>query len=189
LDIKEAYMFEIKYELLDNELRRLSEVTNLEEFEYDLNEVVGQFQITINNEIEGFVDKDIPYEGEFIIEWLYLLNETVCCLGKTGFASFAAPDSNNIRYEFEINKQNLRMSKFSAKEKQIFNHIYLNPVEKEELFWNETISTKVFYRGVQSITDKFFRHLEAINPNLLNLKIVLRLKQSFLNGRDVVLTV
>ena len=181
-------MFNIKYELLESELNRLREITDLKEFELDMNEVVGQFQLFVNDRVEGFIDKDIPYEGEFVSEWIFLLNESIQCLDEKGFVSISAPDSNNIRYELELNNEGLIVTKVRALPKQIREHICLEPVEQEELFWKEIVSTKAFLHAVRKVTEEFLTQVEEINPFLLELKILLRLKQSFLKSKDIVLT-
>ncbi|GKX31173.1 hypothetical protein SH1V18_36530 [Vallitalea longa] len=181
-------MFNIKYELLDSELNRLRETTDLKEFELDVNEVVGQFQLSVNDRVEGFVDKDIPYEGEFVSEWIYLLNESIQCLDEEGFVSISAPDSNNIRYELELNSEGLIVKKIRALPKQILEHICIEPVEQAEFFWKEIVSAKAFSHAVLEVTEQFLTQVEKANPFLLELEILLRLKQSFLKSKDIVLT-
>lgn len=52
-------------------------MTDIDAYESDLYVVLGQFQIFIINKVEGFVDRKIPYNGELLSKWLFLLNETV----------------------------------------------------------------------------------------------------------------
>lgn len=181
-------MFNVKYELLESELNRLSKVSNLEAFELEMNEIVGQIQLLVNDRVEGFVDKDIPYDGEFLSEWIYLLNESIQTLDVKGFVSISAPDSNNIRYELELNEDGLNVTKIRAVPKKIMKHICDEPVEQGELFWKEKVTTEEFIEAVSNVTEDFLARIEEINSLLLELRILLRVKESFLRSKEITLT-
>ena len=70
-------MFCIEYEILDGEKNRLSSIKRIEEFESDFNTIVGQIHLVCNSEEIGFVDREIPYDGEFILTWLQRLNTVI----------------------------------------------------------------------------------------------------------------
>ena len=57
--------------------KRLKQVEEITLFEEELDEIEGQIYIACNDNEIGFVDESIPYEGEFLVTWLWQLNSGI----------------------------------------------------------------------------------------------------------------
>lgn len=157
-------MFKISYEILDNERFRISKVNSINDFEMDVNTIVGQIQFLFQKNAIGFVDKEIPYEGEFLMTWLSLLNKAMLYLCTYGFATIYEPDTDDIWLEFEENANQIRVSRIIAeKQEYITSYIESTPKIKVGVFWNEDVSKDEFYGSILKITDLFIKDVLSIN--------------------------
>ncbi|WP_379127247.1 hypothetical protein [Paenibacillus sp. sgz500958] len=171
-------MFQIEYEILDCEIKRISIVNDLYEFENDLNTIVGQIQLKFNGREEGFVDRDIPYEGEFLITWVQLLNEAIVYLKEYGFATIFKPDSDNIWFEFALHDNIVEVSKIRAeKQKLVPNMIEKVPHAQSEFFWSEFVTIEEFYETILTVSEKLLKHIGSINKLILDSRELIKLKE------------
>jgi hypothetical protein len=164
-------MFLINYEILEEEEDRISKLNNLLEFESDVNTVMGQIQLIFNNTEEGFVDKDIPYSGEFLITWFKRLNDVLIQLKEYAFVAMKLPDSDNIWLEFKLNNEEVLISEIKAeKEIHLENFIVNLPKKRSEFFWCESISKDELFNTILDTTKNFMKDVLAINQLLAESK-------------------
>lgn len=157
-------MFKISYEILDNERFRISKVNNINNFENDVNTIVGQIQLVFQENFIGFLDKEIPYEGEFLITWLRLLNESILYLDTHGFATMYEPDTDDIWLEFGENANQIRVSRIRAeKQEYVTSYIDSIPKNKVEVFWHEDVSKDEFYDSILKVTALFIEDVLSMN--------------------------
>lgn len=179
-------MFAIKYEILDEGKNRLSNIKNIKEFELEFNSITGQIQLICNDKKIGFVDKEIPYEGEFLLIWLQRLNEVIIHLNSNSFVTMSIPDSANIWLEFKAIDNMILITKIRAKKEMHVQEFILNmPKEKDQCFWNEYILRKEFVSIVLESTDKFIKELASINEILLEAREVIELENLFQKAKEL----
>lgn len=158
-------MFSVRYLMLDDEIERIREIKSISDFENDIDTVVGQIQLSFTNNSIGFVDEDIPYNGEFIVTWLRLLNEAVVFLEEYGFATIHEPDSDNIWLEFQKSEEELSVKRAKVdKQKLVLSHIEKLPKNYVEVFWKDKVSKREFYNSIQKVTNDFLVEISKVNP-------------------------
>ena len=173
-------MFCIEYQILDNEKKRLSNLKAIEEFESNFNTIVGQMQLVCNGEEIGFVDREIPYDGDFILTWLQRLNTVVIELQSNIFTAMSIPDSANIWLEFKKTDKIISVSEIRTKAEMHVQDFVTNiPQKREECFWTEHILIKEFIEEILMTTDRFIKEIVSINELLLTAKEVVELENLY----------
>ena len=180
-------MFCIEYEILDSEKNRLSSIKKIEEFEADFNTIVGQMHLVCNHEEIGFVDRDIPYEGEFVLTWLQRLNAVIMELQSNNFVTMSIPDSANIWLEFKKIDKMILVTQIRAKaERYVQESVIIIPKMREECCWTEHILIKEFNEKILMTTDKFIKEIVSINELLLAAREVIDLCKLFQKAKESV---
>jgi len=161
-------MFLINYLILYEEKTRLSNIDSISKLDNEGLDVYGQFKITFNSVEEGFIDSDVPYEGELLIEWFTRLNQALINLYRDNFVTFAEPDSGIIWYEFEL-KDNVEIRQIQSSGQMGFESIMgSEPRDKRDLVWCETISREELYCTIITSTENFIREILLLNKLLGN---------------------
>ncbi|MBW6411918.1 hypothetical protein [Clostridium weizhouense] len=177
-------MFLINYEILDEEKNRILNLNNIIEFEDDVNTVMGQIQLIFNNTKEGFVDKDIPFSGEFLITWFKRLNDAIIQLKESSFVAIEQPDSDNIWLEFELNNNEVLISQIKAEKEMHIDKFVVNlPKKRNELFWCESIPKDKLFNTILATTRKFMRDILAINQLLYESKEFKELEDKYMKAK------
>ncbi|WP_432663380.1 hypothetical protein R9X47_22715 [Wukongibacter baidiensis] len=162
-------MFYINYLVLDDEKERLSSIKDFRDFENDMDTVVGQIQLSFTNNSIGFVDIDIPYDGEFIVTWLRLLNEAIIYIEKYNFATIYEPDTNNLWLEFYSYNERIKVTRTRVEHQKIVpSHIEKSPQNHIETLWNDNVSKRVFYDVILKVTSEFINEIKSLNPIVVN---------------------
>lgn len=173
-------MFKISYEILDNERFRISKINDINDFENDVNTIIGQIQLVFQEKVIGFVDKEIPYEGEFLIIWLTLLNESMLYLDTYGFATIYEPDTDDIWLEFEKNINQIRVSRIRAeKQEYVTSYIESIPKAEVEVFWSQYVSKNEFYDSILKVTALFIEDVLSINKLIAKSNQFKKLENSY----------
>jgi len=171
-------MFRLEYAILTNEKKRLKQANNLVVFEKELDEVEGQIHIVCNENEIGFVDKTIPYEGEYLITWLYLFNTAILHLNNTGYFAMLVPDSTDIWLEFKfVNK------KVCVSEMQTFGE-YVGyttaiPLKNVKIIWTDIIDKIELFQEILQTTKVFIQEVYSINKILVESREMIRLIDSY----------
>lgn len=177
-------MFIVNYVIHNEEIKRILQISNIQEFEDDVNTIMGQIQLIFNKVEEGFIDKDIPYEGEFLITWFKLLNDVLIQLKGTQFVAMNLPDRDNVWLEFNLKNEEVIVSKIKAeKEMHIKTFIVNSPKIREELFWCEIISKYELYKTVLESTRNFIKDILSINELLAESKEVKELEAKYIKAK------
>lgn len=178
-------MFSINYAILEEERNRLLGISNIEEFEADLNTVVGQFQLIFNKTEEGFVDKDIPYDGEFLIAWFTLLNDVLIQLKTRPFVAMNEPASD-IWLEIDLKNEEVAVSKIKEEEEMDVNDFIVNiPKRRSKFFWCERISKDELYKTVLDSTRNFIKDVLSINELLSDSRDLKNLEDTYMKAKEV----
>lgn len=157
-------MFKIYYEILDEEKSRISEIKHISEFENSINTVLGQIKLVFNESVEGFIDKEIPYCGEFLIMWFKLLNDSLLYLNLYGFATIKWIGSDSIWLEFKMEENTIVARKINAERQgQIENFIENTPRNSYEVLWQEDISRDEFYNTIIITSKRFLSDILSLN--------------------------
>ncbi len=177
-------MLLINYEILEEERNRISKKNHISEFADDLNTIMGQIQLIFNETVEGFVDKEIPYDGEFLLVWFILLNDVLIYLNVDCFVTIHLPDTNNIWFEFELKNGEVVVSKIRAeKQKHIQKFVENSPRKRNELIWSERISKNELYKTIIDSTGIFIRDIMSINEILSELSEFKELKNKYAKSK------
>ena len=149
-------MFLINYGILDEEKNKILKLKNIKEFDSDISDIMGQIELIFNNSKEGFVDKDIPYSGEFLIAWFNRLNSVVIQLKIDTFTAMELPDSDNVWLEFKVDNEKVLVSETRAEKTNI---------DKYELVDTIIDTADSFIKDILSINELFseskeFKRLE-----------------------------
>lgn len=179
-------MFCIEYEILEHEKNRLSSFKGIEEFESDFNTIVGQIHLVCNSEEIGFVDREIPYDGEFILTWLQRLNTVILELQSNTFVTMSIPDSANIWLEFKKMDKMILVTQIRAKAERHVQESVINiPQKREECCWTEHILIKEFNEKILMTTDRFIKEIVSINKLLLAAKEVIELENLYKKTKEL----
>lgn len=177
-------MFLINYEIPDEEKNRILKLDNIIEFEEDVNDVMGQIQLTFNNTKEGFVDKNIPYNGEFLIAWFKRLNDAIIQLKDSSFVAIEQPDSDNIWLEFKLNNNEVLIRQIKAEKEININKFVVNlPKKRKVLFWCESILKDELFNTILVTTRKFMTDILGINQLLYESKEFKELKDKYIKAK------
>ncbi|MDS0526632.1 hypothetical protein NNC19_13150 [Clostridium sp. SHJSY1] len=178
-------MFLINYEILEEEKKRISNLNNIVEFESDVNTVMGQIELIFNNTKEGFVDKDIPFSGEFLITWFKRLNDALSQLKASSFVTIKIPDSDRIWFEFKLVNEEVLISKVRAEKEIHIEKFILNlPKSRSEIFWCESISKDELYNTILCTTNNFMKDIWAINQLIVESKEFKELKDKYIKAKN-----
>lgn len=178
-------MFLINYEILEEERNRIMQLNNLMEFQLDMNNVMGQIELIFNNTKEGFIDKDIPFSGEFLITWFNRLNDVLIQLKESSFVEMELPDSDSIWFEFKLKNEEVLVSEIKAeKEMHIEKFIVNEPKKRIELFWQESISKDELFNTILDTTNNFMKDILAINELLAESKEFKELEGRYLKSKN-----
>ena len=181
-------MFKINWGILDEEKRRISQIKHIDEFENNLNTIVGQFRIDINNITEGFVDTDIPYDGEFIVTWLQLLNDAIQYISLYSFASIYEPDTDNVWMEFSLEKNIIQVSQIRAEQqKYVEKFIEKTPRKPIKYYWCDRILKNEFQSTVLCVTKDFIDYILELNEIMSQSKEIKLLEEKYYNAKGIML--
>lgn len=179
-------MFFFEYEIFDEEKERLKKIKSDREFELDFNNIVGQIQLQINDKTIGFVDKEIPYDGELILTWLKHLNSIIVQLDSSNYVAMTIPDSANVWIEFEEMDGILQVTKMQAIKEANDQQVIVNTPKKRDLiFWSEYLPRIVFFDVILESTNKFIQDIASINKILLNTRAFKELDKLVENAKEV----
>lgn len=179
-------MFLINYEILEEEKNRILKFKNIMEFESDVNTIMGQIELIFNNRKEGFVDKDIPLSGEFLITWFKRLNDALIQLKISSFVAIEIPDSDSIWLEFKLDNEEVLISEIRAeKEMNIEKFIVNIPKKRRELFWCESISKDELFNTILNTTSNFIKDILAINELISELEEFNDLEDKYIKARSI----
>lgn len=179
-------MFQIKYEILDDEKKRISGIKNISEFENDFNTVVGQIQLMFNDRVEGFVDKEIPYDGELLITWFQLLNDAILYLKNYRFATIYKPDTDNIWLEFVLKDSSIEVTQIRAEEqKHVENLIENTPRKVSEVLWHESIRKDEFYSTILAETESLIKRILSVNELMSRSHELMKLEKKYLVSQEI----
>lgn len=171
-------MFKLEYAVLFNEKKRLNKVENLTLFEKELDEVEGQIHIICNKNEIGFVDETIPYEGEYLVEWLRLLNTGILQLEEKGYFAMLVPDSADVWLEFKLLNKMVCISEVQTEE-NYKGFIMTSPIESTKTFWSDTIEKIELFQEILKKTEAFIQEVYSINKLIVGSKGMKRLIKIF----------
>lgn len=178
-------MFRLEYAILSNEKKRLKRVRNIVLFENELDEVEGQIHIACNENEIGFVDKTIPYEGEYLVTWLYLLNTGIMHLDSKGYYAMLVPDSADVWLEFKLANKRVCVSEMQTM-RDYKGFIMTSPIESTKTFWLNNIEKAELYQEILEKTEAFIREVYSINKLLVESRNIKRLINSYQMVKDTV---
>lgn len=179
-------MFCINYGLLKEERERLSNIKDINEFETDLDFIVGQIQLICNKSESGFVDTEIPYDGEFVSSWFEDLNKVLIQLKTESFVAMLKPDCADIWLEFETIDKTLLISEICATPEGSIGKTVTNiPNKRTEILWSETISLEEFVKGIFETTDKYIKDIRSLNEILLDSRDMRGLINAFQKAKEL----
>ena len=179
-------MFQIDYGILREDKEWLISIKDIKEFELEFGMIVGQIQLILNERVEGFVDCEIPYNGEFLDTWFSLLNQVVIKLKTDKFVAIEIIGSADIWIEFEVIEKMILISEIRAKaEKYVPTAITSIPKDRSEFFWSESIQISEFVSGVLAATDRFIQDVIEINDILRESRTVTKLNGIFQTAKRV----
>ena len=179
-------MFIINYKILNEEKNRIVKLNNIMEIEADENTVRGQIRLIFNNTKEGFVDKDIPFSGEFLIAWFKRLNDVLIQLKTSSFVAIKLPDSDSIWLEFKLNNQEVLISSIKAEKEMHVKEFVVNlPKRRSELFWCESISKDELFNTILDTTSNFMKDIFAINKLPTEAKEFRELKDKYMKAKEL----
>lgn len=167
-------MLKLEYAILTNEKKRLKQVENILLFEKELDEVEGQIHIICNENEIGFVDETIPYEGEYLITWLYLLNTGIMHLDNTGYFAMLVPDSADVWLEFKLMDKKVCISEIQTT-KEYKGFTTTSPIESIKIFWSDNIDKMELFQEVLQKTKAFIQEVYSINEILVESREMKRL--------------
>ena len=176
-------MFKLEYAILFNEKKRLNKVENLTLFEKELDEVEGQIHITCNKNEIGFVDETIPYEGEYLVEWLQLLNTGILQLEDKGYFVMLVPDSADVWLEFKLLNEMVCINEVQTEE-NYKEFIMTNNIEITKNFWSDKIKKVEFFQEILKKTEAFIQEVYSINKLIVGSKRMKRLIKIFQMSKD-----
>lgn len=167
-------MFKLEYAILTNEKERLKQVENISLFEKELDEIEGQIHITFNGKEIGFVDETIPYEGEYLVTWLYLLNIGIMHLNNTGYFAMLVPDSADVWLEFKLMNKKVCISEMQTT-REYKGFTTTSPIERIKTFWSDNIDKMELFQEILQKTKVFIEEVYSINEILLESREMKRL--------------
>lgn len=176
-------MFLINYGILDEEKNKILKLKNIKEFDSDISDIMGQIELIFNNSKEGFIDKDIPYSGEFLIAWFNRLNSVVIQLKIDTFAAMKLPDSDNVWLEFKVDNEKVLVSETRAEKTNIDKFVVNLPKQRKELFWCESISKYELVDTIIDTTGSFIKDILSINELLSESKEFKRLEDKYIKAK------
>lgn len=176
-------MFRVEYAILSNEKKRLKQVEKITFFEEDLDEIEGQIYIACNENEIGFVDESIPYEGEFLVTWLWRLNSGILHLDNNGYFAMLIPDSADVWLEFELMNKVVRVSKIKTV-KRYKDTTMTKPIESTKIFWSENIVKIELIQEILKKTEAFIQEVYSINKLLVESTEIKRLINTFQMAKD-----
>lgn len=177
-------MFKVEYAILSNEKRRLKHIENIVLFEEQLDEIEGQIYIACNENEIGFVDESIPYEGEFLVTWLWRLNSGILHLDSNRYFAMLIPDSADVWLEFELINKAVRVSKIQTV-KEYKDTIMTKPIETTKFFWTENIDKIELFQEVLKKTEVFIQEVYSINKLLVESRKIKMLINTFQRAKAV----
>ena len=182
-------MVEINYLIFQDERERITNALSVESFKTECNDIAGQFEVKFNSKVIGFVHKEIPCDGEFLITWIKLLNRVAKRISNNKICRLDIPEYPRAIYEFEQMNDVLKVRGIEVfieksmsnppeelsweelvgvedfdKEVEFIEKSMSNP--PEELSWEELIGVEDFKKEVNRITTKFKLDIQAMNPLL-----------------------
>lgn len=171
-------MFRVEYAILSNEKERLKQVEEITLFEEELDEIEGQIYIACNDNEIGFVDESIPYEGEFLVTWLWQLNSGILRLDDNGYFAMLIPDSADVWLEFKSMNKVVRVSKIETV-KQYKGTTMTKPIESTNIIWAENIVKIELVQEILKKTEAFIQEVYSINKLLVESTEIKRLINVF----------
>ncbi|AGF55468.1 hypothetical protein B0P06_000438 [Clostridium saccharoperbutylacetonicum] len=162
-------MFSIEYLILKEEIERVSNITNIKEFDTELNTIEGQISLSFNDEIEGFVDKDIPYADELLFTWFKRLNKVLIYLQTNEFVALSIPERDNVWFEFKRKENLLVINKVKSEQQtSVYDFVTITPIKNIGVLWQEVIVMEEFYNKIINKTKKLLNDIKSYNAILVN---------------------
>lgn len=180
-------MFRVEYAILSNEKNRLKQVEKIALFEEQLDEIEGQIYIMCNKNEIGFVDESIPYEGEFLVTWLRLLNSVILHLDSYGYFAMLIPDSADVWLEFKLMNKLVQVSEIKTL-KEYEDTTMTKFIENKKVSWSEKIEKNELFQEVLEKTEAFIQEIYSINKILVESRRIKRLINTFQMAKDSFLT-
>lgn len=178
-------MFKVEYGILDEEKKRIAEVRNISEFEKDLNTVVGQIEIIFNDRQLGFVEMDVPYDGEYLITWFKWFNEVIFYLKNFGFATMYESDTDNFWLEFLLKDNIIEVREIKADDNNIKGYVHNTPLKAIEVEWNESIRRDEFYSAILDKTENLINTILSLNKLMAESQEVIDLQKKYFRSKNV----
>lgn len=178
-------MFRVEYTILSNEKNRLKQVEKIALFEEQLDEIEGQIYIMFNKNEIGFVDESIPYEGEFLVTWLRLLNSVILHLDSYEYFAMLIPDSADVWLEFKLINEVVQVSEIETL-KEYEETTITKLIEDKKAFWSENIEKDELFQSVLEKTEAFIQEVYSINKILVESRGIKRLINTFQMAKDSV---
>lgn len=183
--MQKGRMFCINYEILENEKKSLSKIKSIEEFETNFGIIEGQIQLVCNDKEVGFVDKNIPYDGELLFTWFQKLNEVLVMLENNKSVMMWIPDSADLWIEFKKENARVTLSKVRVQSEGCVVKVITGLSKKEELFWEESILVEELVEGIFTATSQFMQELHSLNPLLGKIEEVVKLEKVFEKAKQI----
>lgn len=171
-------MFKLEYAILSNEKNRLRRVENTALFEKESDEVEGQIHIICNKNEIGFVDETISYDGEYLVEWLHLLNTGILQLEDKGYFAMLIPDSADVWLEFKLLNKMVCISEEQTDEKYK-GFTMTEPIKSTKIFWSDSIEKSELYQEILIKTEAFIQEVYSINKLIAGSRRMKRLINTF----------
>lgn len=179
-------MIKITYEILGSERERLKSINDVTLFEEEMSAIHGQFQMSVTNKLIGFVDKDIPYEGELLTTWFQLLNKALYVLETNGFVTIYEPDSLGIWIEFQLISSDILMRRIKAENNVGFsNLISCQPIVNSEVLWSEEVNKMETYNAIIEATDNYIKDVLSLNRMMTDLGEIKKLLKTNSEVREL----
>lgn len=178
-------MFFLNYVIDKEQKNELKKINNLKEFTSDLGEIVGRIQLSFNNQVEGILDEEIPNIEELLTIWFQRLNEVIIYCKMYKFAIMKVPDSYDIWLEFQVFNDTINVKQVRDAQKDIKCFVENKSIHTQEVFWEETIETEVFYQCIVNKTEEFLTEVQKINPILMESLTLREIKELVIRAKDI----
>ena len=160
-------MFKLKYIIDQEQKEDLRNIKDIKEFVDEFEHIIGRIQLIFNNHEEGIIDEDIPNIDELLVTWFKFLNETVIYCNKYNYAAMQLFESLDVWFQFTVTNDIINVKQVRAMQEDRTHLVVNEPIEIQEVFWEETIEIQEFYKCILNKTKQFLIDIQLINPILM----------------------
>ncbi len=173
-------MFSVEYRIHDDERYRLAAMTPeelrcLHNFYVD-----ATFRLNFNGSELGSYSMDNPYAGEYVDDWLFLLNSAVALLSSSSYARIAIPETGDLWLEFFLDDSEKMTMRYIRTDIEDFINYQCTDIAAEPLDVRcvvEDIDAGEFISSIINVTERFISEVYSINPVFPKLRPLISLEK------------